>query len=86
LGDLGVDDDIKMDIEGKRYDICVVIWLQNGHPRDRPLISDDCKRYFLSPKHPNSLLVMSFLFRANWGFLLLPVRFSGRVDFKNVWS
>jgi hypothetical protein len=81
----GVDDDIKMDIEGKRCDICVVIWLKNGHPRDRCLIPGDCKKNVYSPKHANSLLAWSFLFRANCKILLPPVRLSGRVEVKKVW-
>jgi len=50
IGDVGVDDDIKMDIEGKICDICVVIWLENGNPRDRHLIPRDFKRCFLFSK------------------------------------
>ena len=53
LGDVGLDDDIKIDIEGKRCDVCVVIWLQNGHPRVRRLITDDGKKYFVLQRIEN---------------------------------
>ena len=48
MGHLGVDDDIEVDIEGKRCDICVMIGLQNGHPWDQLYQKPTrCSKFFL---------------------------------------